>query len=261
MINKPFKLKSENYDQILFTSDQHYGHNRDFLYGKRNFKNVEEHDKWLNAQYLKVSANSLIISLGDPALNCTPDKLLEFFNKTSAPIWHIFGNHFSNDYALYREGINTYNWLHSMQKEPLIREKPLEYEIYPFTINRIKTKYIFENVCANDKLSLLPGKCGLTNYPPYTLTFLGNSADISIDNQLIHLTHMAPLIWTRHSWCLFGHSHGGLRGAQPNDKESGKWFDCGVENSIEYNGTAFFSWTDIKHIMHQKNDKTEDVHL
>ena len=260
MINKPYKLNRKDYDQILFTSDQHHGHNREFLYGKRGFGNIEEHNKWLNDQYSKVSSNSLIISLGDPALNSTPDKLLEFFNKTSAPIWHIFGNHFSNDYALYREGINTYNWLHSMQKEELNRELPLAYEIYPFTINRIKAKYNFGGRDNNEKEPLLTGVCGMSIYSPYMMTFLGNWANIAIDGQHVYLTHMAPLIWTRHSWCIFGHSHSGLKGAQPNDTENGKWMDCGVENSKEFNGTAFFTWEEIKSLMQKKNDKSYDTH-
>ncbi len=267
MLNKPYKFKREDFDQILFTSDQHYNHNPNWstppLWKTRGFNSVDEQDEWLRSEYAKVSENSIIFSLGDPALNSTPEKLIGLFNQTSAHIYHIWGNHFSCDYAIYRAALNQYLWecnfldnLSSFIPE-LDITVPLKYEIYPFSVSR----YFYDNVLNfplkyPDK-KLINGDPGMINEPP-TLTFLGSEANIIIDKTLIHLSHMAPLIWERGAVALFGHSHGDLKGAQPEDRTRGKMFDCGIENSIKYNGTAFFTFEDVVKIMDKKPHKTLD---
>lgn len=246
MVNRPYKIKREHFDEIYFTSDQHYCHNPSWQnppYEVRGFTTIIEHDEWLNEQYSKVSDKSLIISLGDPVLNGKIHNLLNLFNKTSAPILHIWGNHFSADYALYKYAINEYtNNVNDVNRS-------LSYEIYPFNCikNQKDTYYNFK------------GATGIS-YGIDRLNFLGNTSVIQIDNQLIHISHYAPQIWTRNSIACFGHSHGELDGANPTDYEDGKKLDCGVENSIKYNGTAFFTYEDIMNIMQKKNDKSFDLH-
>lgn len=84
--------------------------------------------------------------------------------------------------------------------------------------------------------------------------------DILIDQTLIHLVHMAPLIWTRRAVCCHGHSHGELPGSQPNDTVDGQRLDVGVDNSIKYNNTAFFTYEEVVKIMGTKSLKTYDTH-
>lgn len=262
MINKPFKIKTENFDNILFTSDQHYGHDPKWiipLWKIRGFNSVNEHDVWLENEYSKITNNSLIISLGDPALNNTPEKLLYLFNKTSAPILHIWGNHFSCDYYLYKLGVKKYIFdkVTNYPDEKLDMSVSLDYEIYPFNIER---KFI-DNKCdipLKKDIKLINGFPGFHIKPDH-ITFLGSQCDILIDNTLIHLSHMAPRLWTRHSIAIFGHSHGELKDSQPKDTNQ-KILDCGIENSIKYNGSAFFSFNEILNIMSKKTSNTEDNH-
>jgi calcineurin-like phosphoesterase family protein len=262
MINKPYKFSTNNYNEILFTSDQHYGHDPKWeipIWKTRGFKNVGDHDLWLESEYSKVTKNSVIFSLGDPALNNTPQKLMTLLNKTSAPILHIWGNHFSCDYYIYKLAVKNYLFDQGLNltEEELDMEKSLSYEIYPFTISRY-----FRDNNKNTPLKRpiqlidgIPGMSLLNNH----LIFLGSQCDITVDKTLIHLSHMAPKLWTRRAVAIFGHSHSELKGAQPSDIEQ-KVLDCGIENSIKYNGRAFFSFFDIKDIMSKKQDNTYDTH-
>jgi hypothetical protein len=74
---------------------------------------------------------------------------------------------------------------------------------------------------------------------------------------------MAPLIFpemSRDSMCLCGHSHSSLDGINPNSSTFGKILDCGVENSLKYNGTAFFSYEEALDILNAKTKSTFDHH-
>lgn len=267
MLNKPYKFKQEDFDQILFTSDQHYNHNPNWscdpLWKTRGFNSIDEHDEWMRSEYAKVSEKSIIFSLGDPALNSTPEKLLGLFNQTNAHIYHIWGNHFSCDYAIYRNAMNGYLWQQAFYDDPrpcdaLDITLPLKYEIYPFTV----TRYFYDNVFGyNTKhpdKQLISGQPGMVLDPP-TLTFLGSDASIQIDKKIFYLTHMAPAIFDRKAvGALIGHSHGDLDGAQPNETSRGKLLDVGVDNSIKYNNSAFFTFEEVVRIMDKKPNKSLD---
>jgi len=265
MINKPYKFKREDFDQILFTSDTHYNHAPKWdipLCKRRGFDSLEDHDKWLEDQYLKVSNKSIIFHLGDVALNTTPLKTLQLFNKTLAPIWFIFGNHFSPDYSLYKSAMNQWLFRNVVGDDSITGfnvESSLQYEIYPFHINRFVDLNIgqFRTIGTPPKY-FVDGNPG-ASINNYTLTYLGIQANIQIDKTLIQLSHMCPKIWTRGAISLFGHSHGELEGVQPEDTEM-KLLDCGVENSIKYNNSAFFTFEEIQDIMSKKSNKTFDTH-
>ena len=263
MINKPYKLKRSDFDQIYFTSDTHYQHNPQWnipLWKLRGFSDVLEHDRWLENEYSMVSEKSIIFHLGDAALNTTPEKMLNLFNKTSAPIWFIFGNHFSPDYALYRSALNLWMFEKGLNlNEKVDVSAPLNYEIYPFNINR----NVVHNFGQYNTYNCVPkffvqGSPGASQ-DLYSFTYLGVQANIQVDNTLIQLSHMAPTIWTRRSVALFGHSHGALLGVQPFDTDMQR-LDCGVENSIKYNKSAFFTFEDVQNIMSKKSAKTYDNH-
>lgn len=243
MINKPYKFKRENFDEILFTSDQHFNHDPKWdnpLWNRRGFKSVKEHDAWLIHQYQQVSGNSLIISLGDPALNSTPENMLGLFNQTSAPILHLWGNHFSCDYRVYKSAMIPY-----FKNLGIDFGESLPLEVYPFTVNRTYPTIGLPKLVSDES--------------SYALTYLGMQAVIQIDKTMIHLSHMAPLIWTRDTiGCLYGHSHGELEGSQPSDKTNGKRLDCGIENSRAYNDTAFFTYEDVVRILNSKPAKVID---
>jgi len=268
MINKNYKFKSSDYDEILFCSDTHYNHNPTWdipLWMRRGFGSVEEHDIWLESEFSKVSEKSLIFHLGDAALNSTPEKMLNLFNKTSAQIFFIFGNHFSPDYALYRSAINSWKVDSGLTEDDYLKtSQPLDYEIFPFTIDRFVEKNIGQRRTKRYEPDFfVQGSPGLPlRDSRYTLTYLGIQCNIQIDKDLYQLSHMAPKIWYymgNDGVALVGHSHGSCKGINPNDNE-GKILDCSIENSRLYNKKAFFSLHDIKSIMKKKDRLIVDHH-
>lgn len=99
------KKKRSDYDQILFCSDTHRGHNRDFLYEPRGFSSPEEHDQWLDEQISNVSPKSLIIHCGDVGLSIGPEKIQEFMRKFPCETLLVQGNHNSGVYQLYQQNL------------------------------------------------------------------------------------------------------------------------------------------------------------
>jgi len=52
--------------QIWFTSDTHFGHDRDFVWGVRGFKNVDEMNKEIIKRWNSVVAkDDIVYHLGD----------------------------------------------------------------------------------------------------------------------------------------------------------------------------------------------------
>lgn len=211
------KKRRKDYDKILFMSDTHYGHNRDFLYKPRGFSSSDEHDEWLQSQIDSISSNSLLIHCGDVGLSCGPQKIQDFMMTFPCEVLLVQGNHNSGVYQLYQQHL------------PKGFEKC---QLYP--------------------LKITPN-----------ITLLGYEFLLDIDQDRFFVTHMAPLIWpegNKGRMAIIGHSHGNLVGANPDDQGLGKILDCGVENAIKYNGTAFFSLEEIKEIMLKKPISMVDHH-
>jgi len=117
-------LKFYNPDDLFIVSDTHIGHNKEFLWGKRGFKSVGEHDETIIKNWnSKVRPTSTVIHLGDFCLNYTVDKLKDTLFKLNGHIIYLFGNHNSCIKELYYETLPN-----------------KEIEIYPLTW---KTKLTF----------------------------------------------------------------------------------------------------------------------
>lgn len=78
---------------IFFTSDLHIGHNRAFLYEKRGFNNIQDHDDALVKNWNSVvREEDEVYILGDIMLN--DDKHgIEYFNQLNGIKHIILGNH------------------------------------------------------------------------------------------------------------------------------------------------------------------------
>jgi hypothetical protein len=62
---------------------------------------------------------------------------------------------------------------------------------------------------------------------------------------------------------LCGHSHGSLAGINPHhsrDDVYGQILDCGVENALDYNGTAFFDIEEVDAILKDRPKAQRDHH-
>ena len=82
--------------EIWFTSDTHFCHQREFLWGPRGFTNVEEMNEAIIERWNKVvKPNDIVYHLGDTMLNDNV-KGIECFKRLNGQIFLIYGNHDTN---------------------------------------------------------------------------------------------------------------------------------------------------------------------
>ena len=78
---------------IYFTSDLHFGHDKDFMYVPRGFSSIEEHDNAIIRNWNEtVRPQDYVYILGDLVLGDL-DKGLEKLNKLNGAKYMIRGNH------------------------------------------------------------------------------------------------------------------------------------------------------------------------
>lgn len=218
------KKNRSDYKSIKFSSDFHYGHNKEFLYSPRGFSSSDEHNSWIESQINSLDENDLLICLGDVGLSVGASRIIEFIDKIPCETLMVWGNHNSGVVQLYKDSIHN---LKLMQALPTGVE-----EVYPLTIS--------------DRITML-GDCFL----------------LDIDRDRFYCTHMSPLIFPDQNngrVCVCGHSHGNLKQINPERDDFGKILDCGVENAKKYNGTAFFDIEDVVRILATKKTSKLDHH-
>lgn len=82
--------------KIWFTSDTHFGHIKDFLWGPRGFNSIEEHDETIIKNWNELIApEDEVYHLGDVMLNDN-EHGLECINHLNGKIHLIVGNHDTN---------------------------------------------------------------------------------------------------------------------------------------------------------------------
>lgn len=97
------KKNTKDYDNILFMTDPHWGHNKEFVWGARGFKSDVEHNDWLQDQIDSLSPDSLLVMLGDMGLSVGAERIQEFMMTFPCETLAIFGNHNSGVYQLYQQ--------------------------------------------------------------------------------------------------------------------------------------------------------------
>lgn len=102
---KPIKLKITPEHNVFFSSDWHFNHGKEFIYGKRGFKSVEEHNNGLiNKINEQARATDSIVFCGDFSLNCSLAQFKEFTARIQCQtIFMCHGNHNGPWYNFYRE--------------------------------------------------------------------------------------------------------------------------------------------------------------
>ena len=217
---KIFKKFNSKTDKLLFSSDFHIFHNRPWINEPRGFKNSEEHTNYLLKELYKLDSDTTLVYLGDFSLNSSEEQTRSVLDTVKCKIIYILGNHCS-----------YINKIIQKEKESQFGITDKFIDIWPI---RYKTT-----------------------------TFLGYCGAIKVDNQYIYLQHMAQYIWPYQgdfSYHLCGHSHQSCQVLNPQEVNSGKVLDCGVDNALKYNNTPFFSYAEIKQIMDRKNLIRRDHH-
>lgn len=92
-------------------SDLHLNHDKEFLYRKRGFSNIKEHNEYIIDEInTLVNPNDILFSLGDFCLNTKEDELNVFLDSIRCQnIYLILGNHPNPLKKIYyREVVNKY---------------------------------------------------------------------------------------------------------------------------------------------------------
>lgn len=103
---KPLSFKHNEEHKVYFCSDFHYGHDKEFMWGKSGFKSVLERDLFLkNLWQNKVSPNDTVFHLGDVMFGEGGEQRLESLlsELNFATCVLLGGNHFSGWKQLLRK--------------------------------------------------------------------------------------------------------------------------------------------------------------
>lgn len=212
-----------NNQKVFFASDFHLSHLRDFVWNARGFGSVKEHaDTIIEALNQKVGENDVLFYLGDFALNSNPEEAKSYFRRIKCKNIHYIWGNHESSTS-------------SIYKEALKNTFGALLPIIPSQVYPFK----WENV-----------------------KFLGNSANISVNGQVIVLSHFAYFIWDmmQHgAWNICGHSHSNAPALNAEALE-GKVFDVGVDNALKLTTSSCFSFEEIEAIMKKKPIVLRDHH-
>jgi len=90
-----YKISEEDYSNLFVTSDTHFGHNKDFIYGSRGYNNPEEMNKnMIQTINDTVGENGILLHLGDFCLNTSREQYEDIMSQLKVKsIWMLWGNH------------------------------------------------------------------------------------------------------------------------------------------------------------------------
>lgn len=210
---------------IVFISDLHYNHDKDFLWKPRGFETMVDHCGWIISQWNEhIDENTIVVNLGDVCFHDQDGALFDMISKLPCKEHYVvWGNHNSGSTQCYHKAVRGYINDHTTPSHELP-------EIYPLRYNNV--------------------------------TFCGNDLTLKIGKQLVFCSHFPKRIWDKigwKAWALSGHSHGSDSGRLVNHT-NGKSLDVGIENAIEFDNKFHFTFEDITNIMSHKNVAVLDHH-
>jgi calcineurin-like phosphoesterase family protein len=119
---KHTKFNTKN-RRLFVTSDPHFSHNKDFVYQKRGFSSVEEHDETLISRWnSKITNNDDVLVIGDFMLNASKEKCAHYFRRLNGFIYYLWGNHESFTSKLYFDELNRQFGRTDIEIYPLVWE-------------------------------------------------------------------------------------------------------------------------------------------
>lgn len=230
-MNKPLKFSSRTH-KLLWCSDFHLGHTPTWSpapFETRGFKSIGEHDEWVKDQWFKhVDDSTIVFQLGDTTFKDPKGEMFRQLTQWPGTVYHVWGNHRSGATQIYHEGVGNLlsDWGCGRSGAGL----PLP-TIYPVTVGNT--------------------------------TFVGDSLHAWIDGLSVFMTHYAWYIWPEmgnDGGAVCGHSHSSCAELNPDGKTQGRVLDVGIDNAIKTNGTAFFTWDEVKRILNAKGKVVKDHH-
>jgi calcineurin-like phosphoesterase family protein len=229
---KVLKVSQPNHE-VAFVSDLHWGHDRDFIWGKRGFGSVGEHDEELIHRWNSVcTSRSTVFHLGDICFNDgNGEKLKALLRRLNfRALYCLLGNHNSGQSQLYKNEL-------AKQFPNAISANGYDFhEVYP----------LWHNVDAD---------------PNKQVCFLPEYVEAYVNGQRMTLCHF-PIV-SHHkaghgAWMICGHSHGSCEFTNTKTGK-GKLLDIGIESfgkPLTFNDLKdFFSKREVISFDHH-SDKT-----
>lgn len=216
------KIQSSKYNRVLFCSDLHYFHSRDFLYKPRGFDSAEKHSEFIRREIQSLHPEDVVFFLGDFALNCPLEKSRELLEMFPCKTFMIAGNHNSGVRQAYEDALEERGIPKGVEYAPIRIAENVTYLGECFELDVDQHRFFCRHFA-----SLLWD--GINKGPNYRMA-------------------------------LVGHSHGNFKELNPGQDGFGKILDVGVDNALKYNGTAFFTLEQVVKILNQKKNAGYDHH-
>lgn len=134
----PVRLEANEEHNVFFISDTHFGHNRDFIYERRGFKNVYEHDAAIIERWNRVIRPcDTVIHCGDVMFGeGGAERLLNIFNALNFKrLFLMPGNHHAGFKQLLRLAGTSGTYLLD-GPEGVLKEIELIPNYMEFVVNR-----------------------------------------------------------------------------------------------------------------------------
>ena len=215
------KLNEYKPEQILFCSDLHLNHDKEFLWGKRGFISEQEHAAVIKSAWDKyVTDDSVVFHLGDSHFRDGKGEAFDAFSRWKGRIYHLWGNHNSGAKQCFRKAVAEY--LGAGQYV----------EVYPISYNNVTflgTQQI--------------------------ISYRGQAVFLS------HFAHRIWEDMNKGMWHLHGHSHGNDLKRLPDcveQKALDVGVEVAFNYHGEFN--PFFTLNDIRDIMKKKKFVQQDHH-
>ena len=133
-------------NKIYVTSDTHFGHDRQFIYEPRGFKNIQEHDETIINNWNKVIDNDdMVYLLGDVMLNDN-EHGIDCLNRLNGKIHITLGNYCTDTRRKFYE--EAHNVL-SVQYATVIKYKGYHFYLshYPTMTGNLEKESLKQCMC------------------------------------------------------------------------------------------------------------------
>lgn len=143
MFERPLKLRHGAEQNVFFTSDTHFNHNKEFIFKSRGYNDRYEHNDALITKINEhVHAQDVLFHLGDFCLNITPPEFQTIISRINCQnIYYIWGNHNSCIRKYYETAV--------------LQNLNTAIEMYPYTVGNITFLGDYKEIIVNGQLIVL----------------------------------------------------------------------------------------------------------